>query len=384
MATNNSRGFEFAVTPPRGLTLVRGLKSRVWDDQGKEYLDGVAGHGSLILGHSHPKLTATISEQAHRLLGCPSSFGNDLRQQYQERLAGIAPPNLNRSFLCNSGTESVEAALKFARFATGRAHFVSAMRGFHGRTFGAMAATFTPTYRRDFEPGVPGFDYVPFGDLARLDEAVTHQTAGVILEVVQGEGGVHPGDDSFFRQARELCSIRGALLIIDEVQTGFGRTGKMFACEHFGTTPDLLCLAKGIAGGVPMGAVLCADHLEPPVGRHGSTFGGNPLACAAALTTLDVLEDENLVARSAALGLEFQHRLTEISSEKIVAVRGLGLMVGVQLNIKAAPVIRQMQAAGVLALPAGPRVVRFLPPLNIDHADLVKMEIALGNALKKS
>ncbi len=374
-------GHEFSVTLARGLTLVRGRGSRVWDDQGRSYLDGVAGHGSLILGHAHPRLTEAISRQAAVMTSCPVSFGNDVRQQYLAALAEVAPPGLNRAFLCNSGTESVEAALKFARFATGRPGFVSARRGFHGRTFGAMSATFNPLYRRDFTPGVPGFAHVGFGNEAELDAAVTTDTAAVILEVVQGEGGVHPGRRAYFRRVRELCTARGALLILDEVQTGFGRTGRLFACQHMEIVPDILCLAKGIAGGFPMGAVLCADHLEPPLGRHGSTFGGNPLACAAALATLRVLTEEDLPARAATEGARLHAILSAIDSDRIVAVRSQGLMIGVQLADRAAPTIQASQRAGILALPAGRRVVRFLPALNMDPTELEQLSTGLAAAL---
>jgi acetylornithine/LysW-gamma-L-lysine aminotransferase len=377
----NTSAHLFAVTPPRGLTLVRGAGARVWDDRGREYIDGVAGHGSLILGHGHPHVTAAVTAQASALIGCPVSFGNDVRERYLTRLVTAAPPGLDRAFLCNSGTEAVEAALKFARFATGRTGIVAAMRGFHGRTFGAMSATFNPAYREGFGPTVPGFAFARYDDEAALDAAVGPDTAAVILEVVQGEGGVHPARDAYLRFARELCTARGALLILDEVQTGFGRTGRLFACARAGVAPDLLCLAKGIAAGIPMGAVLCARHLPVPVGRHGSTFGGNPLACAAALATLEVLAAEDLPARADALGSAFRERLAALGAPDIVDVRGLGLMVGVQLRGKAAPVVRALQDGGVLALPAGPRVVRFLPPLNIPASDLDAIADALGAVL---
>jgi len=375
--------FEFAVTPARGLRLVRGEGAHLWDDRGRRYVDCVAGHGCASLGHAHPVWTRAVAGQAGRLASCPVSFGNETRARYLARLALAAPAGLDRAFLCNSGTEAVEAALKFARFATGRKRFVAALRGFHGRTFGAMSATFNPAYREPFEPGVPGFDFVRFGDPAALAGRLDGETAAVILEVVQGEGGVHPAPDGYLAAVRRACDEVGALLILDEVQTGFGRTGRMFACEHDGVVPDLLCTAKGMAGGFPMGAVLCAGHLEVPVGRHGSTFGGNPLACAAALATLDVIEREGLAERARILGDLFRGRLADIASPLVREVRGRGLMVGVQLAVKADPVVCDLAGEGILALKAGPKVLRFLPPLVIGWPDLAAAAAATARVLAR-
>ena len=274
----------------RPVALVKGQGARLWDAEGKEYIDCIGGHGVANVGHSHPAIVRAISEQAQRLTVCPGGFYNDQRARLLNRLVRVAPEGLERAYLCNSGTEAVEAALKFARLTTSRTNIIAAMRGFHGRTFGALSATWRKPYRQPFEPLVPGFSFVPYNKLARLIAAVDQDTAAVILEVVQGEGGVIPGDGQYLRDAAALCRDRGALLIVDEVQTGYGRTGKMFACQHHDLTPDLLCLAKGMAGGLPMGAVLIGERVgELPAKVHGSTFGGNPLACAAALATLDVL-----------------------------------------------------------------------------------------------
>jgi acetylornithine/LysW-gamma-L-lysine aminotransferase len=247
---------------------------------------------------------------------------------------------------------------------------------------GALSATWEKKYREPFEPLVPGFRHVPYNDLAALDAAVTPETAGVILEVVQGEGGVRPGTPEFLCGAERLCRERGALLILDEVQTGFGRTGTMFALEHYGLRPDLLCLAKSLAGGLPMGAVLMGERVGVlPSQVHGSTFGGNPLACAAALAAIDFLEGERLPERAAELGTWFQARLGTIASPLIREVRGLGLMVGIELKQKVTPYLQALMAQGVLALPAGLTVMRFLPPLVITQAELARAADAVEAVL---
>jgi acetylornithine/LysW-gamma-L-lysine aminotransferase len=353
------------------LVLVRGEGARLWDADGKEYIDCVGGHGVANLGHAHPALIQAITEQAQRLVVCPNGFYNDQRAQLLAELVRVAPPGLERAFLCNSGTEAVEAAFKFARLSTGRTKVIAAMRGFHGRTFGALSATWRKVYRQPFEPLVPGFEFVPYNRLERMEQALDEETAAVILEVVQGEGGVIPGDGEYLRGVRALCGERGALFIVDEVQTGFGRTGRMFACEHHDLRPDLMCVAKSIAGGLPMGAVLVGSRVgELPKKAHGSTFGGNPLACAAALATIRTIESERLPQRAAELGARLLVGLETITTPQIRQVRGLGLMVGVELREQVAPYLAALAERGVLALAAGATVMRFLPPLVIDQQDV--------------
>jgi acetylornithine/LysW-gamma-L-lysine aminotransferase len=359
------------VYPKRPLAIVSGRGARVWDADGNEYIDCVAGQGAANLGHAHPAIVAAVSEQASRLITCPEIFYNDRRAELLAVLAAAAPAGLSRAFLCNSGTEAVEAAIKFARLSTGRREIVACMRGFHGRTLGALSATWEPKYREPFEPLVPGFRHVPFDDLAALEAAMSETTAAVLLEVVQGEGGVRPGDPAFLVGAQRLCRERGALLIVDEVQTGYGRTGRLFACEHCGLEPDLMPIAKSMAGGVPMGACLIGPRVGPiEKMSHGSTFGGNPLACAAALATLQAMADEALPARAAELGAFLLERLRAIHSPLIREVRGLGLLAGIELKTKVTPILQGLQARGVLALPAGATVLRLLPPLVIEQSDL--------------
>ena len=355
----------------REVVMVRGQGARLWDENGRAYIDCAAGIGVANLGHAHPAIAAAIAQQAHTLITCPEFLYNDRRAALLARLTAVLPAGLDRVFLCNSGTEAIEAAIKFARFSTGRTEIVAAMRGFHGRTYGSLSATHKNEYREPFAPLVPGFSHVPFGNEGRLGTAVTPQTAAVILEIVQGEGGVRPGPPAYFQTARQICDETGALLIIDEVQTGFGRTGRWFACEHAGLVPDIIALGKAIAGGLPMGAAAIGPRVaQLPANVHGSTFGGNPLACAAALATLQAIADENLVSRAAELGSYLRQRLQQINSPLIREVRGLGLMVGVELKVHAMPIVLGMMARGVLALTAGPTVIRLLPPLVIGKEEL--------------
>jgi acetylornithine/LysW-gamma-L-lysine aminotransferase len=365
--------------PKQPLVLVRGEGARLWDADGQEYIDCVGGHGVANVGHANPAVIQAVTEQIQRLTICPNGFYNAQRAQLLAKLARIASPGLERAFLCNSGTEAVEAALKFARISTGRTKVVAAMRGFHGRTFGALSATWRQQYRQPFEPLVPGFAFVPYNRLERMQQAVDGETAAVILEVVQGEGGVNLGDGEYLRGVQALCQERGALFIVDEVQTGFGRTGRVFASQHHGLRPDLMCVAKSIAGGLPMGAVLIGPRVgDLPKKVHGSTFGGNPLACAAALATIRYIEAEGLPQRAAELGARLIDGLKAIPSPLVREVRGLGLMVGVELKGKAAPYLTALAEGGVLALSAGATVMRFLPPLVIsaEELDIVVQQVA--------
>jgi len=358
----------------RPIAIVRGQGATVWDSDGREYIDCVAGHGTANIGHAHPKLVRAVQRQAEALIACPESFPNDKRALLQAALARITPESLSRVFLCNSGTEAVEGAMKFARLLSGRRGIVAAKGGFHGRTLGALSATWRKQYRQPFEPLVPEVTHVPYNDLEALESRVDDNTAAVLLEVVQGEGGVVVGDGELLQGAQELCQERGALLILDEIQTGFGRTGRMFACERYGLEPDLMCVAKSIAGGLPMGAVLIHDRWGMLPGRvHGSTFGGNPLSCAAALATIEVLEEEQLAKRAEELGSWFREQLDALKSPLVREVRGLGLLVGMQLRKRAGSYVAALMGQGVLALTAGPTVLRFLPPLVVSQEQLAQV-----------
>jgi acetylornithine/LysW-gamma-L-lysine aminotransferase len=369
----------------RDVAIVRGEGALLWDDTGRQYIDCVGGHGVVNVGHCNPAVVDAICRQAKTLITCSEIFYNDVRAQLSERLVSIAPPGLDRVFLCNSGTEAVEAALKFARISTGRTEMVSTVRGFHGRTLGALSATWEPDYREPFQPLIPGFTHVPYNRLDPLRAAVSDKTAAVIVEVVQGEGGVNPGSAEYLAGVQQICQETGALLIVDEVQTGFGRTGKMFACEHFGVQPDIMPIAKSIAGGVPMGAVLLGPrvvNIKP--GVHGSTFGGNPLSCAAALAAIDFMVANDLPGQSARKGAWALERLGRIQGRDFRAVRGMGLMIGIELRQRVTPYLRALMAEGLLALPAGKTVLRLLPPLVITDdelasaCDIVERVLAAG------
>jgi acetylornithine and succinylornithine aminotransferases len=352
------------------LVIVRGLGASLFDADGVEYLDCASGHGVANLGHAHPKVAEAIYNQASTLITLFETFLNDKRAELMKKITSLVD-GLDRVFLCNSGTESVEAAFKFARLSTGRKNIVAAMRAFHGRTYGSLSATFNKKYREGFEPLVPGFSHVPYNNIEALDKAVNEETAAVILEVVQGEGGVYPISPEYIQAARRICDERGALLIMDEIQSAFGRTGKMFAIQHFGVIPDLLTCAKSLAGGVPMGAVLIGrrvKNLTP--GVHGSTFGGNPLACAAAIAALGVIEEEDLPRQALVKGAYLMDKLKQIESPAIREVRGMGLMIGIEMKQKVAPYIKALQENKIIALNAGMTVLRLLPPLVISYQQI--------------
>jgi acetylornithine/LysW-gamma-L-lysine aminotransferase len=363
------------------LVIVRGQGASLFDADGVEYLDCSSGHGVANLGHANPKVAEALYKQASTLITLFETFPNDTRAGLMKKITSLVG-GLDRVFLCNSGTESVEAAFKFARISTGRKNIVAAMRAFHGRTYGSLSATFNKKYREGFEPLVPGFSHVAYNNIEALEKAVNEETAAVILEVIQGEGGVYPATLEYIQAVRRICDESGALLIVDEIQSGFGRTGVMFAIEHFGVTPDLLCCAKSLAGGVPMGAVLIGRNVKNLTpGVHGSTFGGNPLACAAAIAALSVIEEEDLPRQALVKGAYLRDKLRRIESPVIREVRGLGLMVGVELKEKAAPYIKELQEKRIIVLNAGMTVIRLLPPLVISYQQIDHLVEVLAEVL---
>ncbi len=354
----------------RDAVIVRGEGAVVYDSDGRDYIDCAAGISVANAGHCHPHIVAAMQRQAANLTVVANTLYNDQRAELLRRLINVAPDGLERAYLCNSGSEAIEAALKFARLATGRTDFVTAMRGFHGRTMGAVSATFTKKYRDPFAPLIPGFSYVPLNKIDKLDATITDKTAAVLLELIQGEGGVNIAERQYIEAARKLCDERGALLIIDEIQTGLCRTGRFFACEHYDLQPDMITVAKALASGIPIGATLLSDKIRVDPGLHGTTFGGNPMACAAAIATLEVMQNENLAASAAADGDYFEQQLTAKPLPQVRQLRRRGLMIGIELKGKVQPVLEQLMARGVIALPAGATVLRLLPPLIITRAQL--------------
>ncbi|MHA1699115.1 MAG: aspartate aminotransferase family protein [Promethearchaeota archaeon] len=354
------------------IPIVKGEGAVLFDADGNKYIDCVGGHGVSILGHSHPKLIKALIEHLKdsRPLTC-GHFYDENRAKLFQTLAERTPQKLNRIFLSNSGTEAVEAALKFAmkyKKSIKNKEIIAMKRGFHGRTLGALSCTFNPRYRRDYVL-IPGVHHASFNNIDSVSELINDNTVAIITELIQGEGGVYPADNEFPKQLRELCDDKQIALIFDEVQTGFGRTGKLFAFEHWNVTPDILCLAKGIAGGIPMGATITTNEIMESVepGAHGNTFGGNPLASRAALETIKIIDDERLVNNSAEVGEYLFNKLKDIATgyRIIKEIRGIGLMIGIQFKIKVSEIISKLMEKGVLALTAGITVLRLLPPLVI-------------------
>jgi LysW-gamma-L-lysine/LysW-L-ornithine aminotransferase len=369
-ATGPSAPREFGASSSPRLTLVRGRGARLWDETGRSYVDLGATHGVGNLGECPPEVVRAIEAQAKELVYLGSGYANPVRTAFIDRLLSLLPARFGSVFLSNSGAEAVEAALKIARSATGRTKVVAALRGFHGRTMGALSATARRELKEPFEPLVPGFVHVPFNDVAALEAAVDETTALVLLEPVQGEGGVHVASSEYLRAARSTTERMGALLAFDEVQTGLGRTGRLFAFERWGIVPDLLLLAKSLAGGLPVGATVVASEVVPRFrGTHHSTFGGSPLVCAAGRAALEVFVRERLPERAERLGTLGLERLGTLPREKVREVRGLGLMIGVEFREKVAPHLAALESRGFLAISAGSTVMRLLPPLVIPEEE---------------
>src|SRR4051812_13383960 len=368
----------------RPAVIVRGEGAVLYDEDGRAFIDCVGGQGMASLRHGNVAAADAISAQARTLASCTELFYNDRRAELYDVLAEILPAELDRFFLCNSGAEAVEGALKFARMATKRPRVVATMRGFHGKTMGALAATWGPEYREALggDALFPGSAHVPFNKTEALDGAITTETAAFIVELVQGEGGVRPATREFIAEAARLCRERGALLVIDEVQTGFCRTGTMFALEQYGVVPDMLCLAKAIAGGLPMGAIAFSRAVgELPKRSHSTTFGGNPLACAAAIAAIAEMGRMDLARAARERGAQLMAGLRSIKSPKVREVRGLGLIVGIELKENSGPTIKALQDEGVLTLGAGPTVVRYLPPLVITAEQMDRVIAATRTVL---
>ncbi|SMH71547.1 aspartate aminotransferase family protein [Candidatus Nitrosotalea okcheonensis] len=369
------------------VTIERGLGAHVWDASGKEYLDCMGGYGVALVGHCNPRVVKAIKNQLDKIITVHSSLYNKTREEFLEKLIKIAPKNLSQVYLNNSGTEAVEAAIKFARKFTGKKKMVAMNGSYHGKSLGALSVTFNQKYRKAFEPLVDSVSFSSFGDIEALRNTVDSDTAMVIMEPIQGESGINVAPDGFLQQVRKLCDEKGIVLVFDEIQAGLGRTGKMWASQHWDTVPDIMCLAKGIAGGVPMGATLVRPDILASInkGEQSSTFGGNPLSCAAGIGAIDALVEDKLVENADKNGRIFREGLERLKEKhKIIReIRGKGLMIGVEMKFEVKDILFDGIANNLLLLYSGKNILRLLPPLVISESDVNKALETLDVILTK-
>ena len=358
------------------IEIFKGKDFTVWDKSGKEYLDFMGGYGVAIVGHCNPSVVKAINEQASKLMICHSSMYNEARAIFLRKILDVVPSQMGRVYMSNSGAEAVECALKVAKKYTGRKNIVAMTGSYHGKTFGALSATWNPKYRSSFEPLLPGFSFVPYSDSSELEKSVTEETGAVIIEPIQGESGVLMPPEGYLREVRHICDDKGALLIFDEIQSGLGRSGRFWASEHSGVIPDIMCIAKGIAGGIPMGVTVARDDIMTSfkLGDHTSTNGGNPLACAAATATLDFIVEKDLVNNAAKMGKLLSSGFSDMGKEHRIIrdSRGQGLMLALELRFEVKPLLMDALKKGLLLLYSGRNILRFLPPLTIGLAQVTR------------
>ena len=358
------------------VTIEKGQGSHVWDINNKEYIDCMGGYGVALVGHRNERVVNAIKAQIGRILTVHSSFYNKTREEFLENLIKVAPKGLSQVHLNNSGAESVEAAIKFARKFSGKKGMVAMKGSYHGKSMGALSLTFNPKYRESFQPLVEKVSFSSYGNIDELRATVDKDTAFVILEPIQGESGIHVPPDGFLQDVRKLCDENKILLIFDEIQSGLGRTGSMWASNHWETVPDIMCVAKGIAGGVPMGVTLVRPDILSVMkkGEHSSTFGGNPLSCATGTATIQALTQDGLIENAKNMGQKFRQGLEELKSKHqiIREVRGKGLMIGVELKFEVKDILMEGIKNGLLLLYSGRNILRFLPPLVISEEDITK------------
>ena len=371
----------------KNVVITRGKGATVWDVNGKEYVDCTGSYGVALLGHSHPKIVEAICKQAEKLISCHAGYYNDKRAEFLQKLTSITPKGLDKAFLSNSGAESVECAIKLARKYSGKPEIIAVMGAFHGKTMGALSATWDKKYREPFQPLVPEIKHIPPDNLEKAREAISEKTAAILVEPIRGEGGIRVPPDGYLKGLRELCDEKNILLIFDEVQTGFGRTGKLFGFEHWGVVPDVMCLAKPLAGGLPLGATVARLDVMSSlkVGEHSTTYSGNPLVCAAGCAAIDVLLEEKLPERAATIGAYFKSGLEKLQSKHRIVkeVRGLGLMLGMEMKFEVHNIQLKTMEKGVLVLDAGRNVVRFLPPLVISKEQIDKALSVLDSVIEE-
>lgn len=373
------------------VNIAKGKGTKVWDTAGKEYIDCMGGYGVALVGHCNDRVVNALKKQADILITAHMSTYNDTRLRFMEKIASVAPPSLNKIFFANSGAESVEAALKFARKYSGRHGVIAMNGGYHGKTFGALSVTYSEKYRKSFMPLLDGVKFVPYSDPSLLEAVIDDTIGSVILEPIQGETGIIVPPDDFLPKIREICDRRNLVLIFDEIQSGLGRTGKMWAGQNWNTTPDIMCLAKGIAGGIPMGLVLAKPEIMDAMklGEHSSTFGGSPIACAAGTATIEALTDDKLIENASKMGVHFKEGLARLQEKhKIVRqVRGIGMMLGVELRFDVKEVLFDGIRHGLLILYSGRNILRLLPPLVMDETTVSRVvdiiDIILTNEEKR-
>jgi LysW-gamma-L-lysine/LysW-L-ornithine aminotransferase len=373
------------------VNIAKGKGTRVWDTAGKEYIDCMGGYGVALIGHCNDRVVNALKRQAEILITAHMSTYNDTRLRFMEKITSVAPSSLSKIFFANSGAESVEAALKFARKYSGR-HGVIAMNGaYHGKTFGALSVTYSEKYRKPFMPLLDGVKFVPYSDPSMLEQAIDDTIGSVIIEPIQGETGIIVPPDDLLPKIREICNRRKVVLIFDEIQSGLGRTGKMWAGQNWNTTPDIMCLAKGIAGGIPMGLVLAKQEIMDAMklGEHSSTFGGSPIACAAGIATMEALIDDKLIENAEKMGVQFKEGLNRLKEKhKIIRqVRGIGMMLGVELRFDVKDILFDGIRHGLLILYSGRNILRLLPPLVMDEMTVSRVvdiiDIVLTNEEKR-
>lgn len=369
------------------VTVEKGVGAHVWDIDGKEYIDCMGGYGVAIVGHQNKRVVKAIKDQVDKIITVHSSLYNKTREEFLKTLINLAPKGLTQVHLNNSGAEAIEAAIKFARKFTGKKGMVAMKGSYHGKSLGALSLTFNPKYKKAFEPLVEKVSFASFGDIESLRSTIDEDTAFVILEPIQGESGINVAPDGFLQEVRKVCDEKGVLLIFDEIQAGLGRTGRLWACDHWNTAPDILCLAKGIAGGVPMGATLVRPDILASMskGEHSSTFGGNPLSCAAGIATLQALTQDGLIENSEKMGKLFRDGLEKLKEKHTIIreIRGKGLMIGVELKFEVKDILMNLMKEGVLMLYSGRNILRILPPLVITKEDITKVLETLDVVLTK-
>jgi LysW-gamma-L-lysine/LysW-L-ornithine aminotransferase len=369
------------------INISKGKGAIVWDVSGNEYIDCMGGYGVALIGHCNDRVVNAIKNQSEKLITCHMSIYNNVRLEFLEKMSKISPKKLSKIFFSNSGAESTEAALKFSRKFTGKSGIIAMSGGYHGKTFGALSVTHNEKYRKSFQPLLEGVKFVPYSNPSKMEESLDDSIGTVIIEPIQGETGIIVPSDGVLQQIRKICDQNNLVLIFDEIQTGLGRTGRMWAGEHWSTTPDIMCLAKGIAGGLPMGLTLCKPEIldAMKVGEHSSTFAGNPLSCSAGIATIESIIEENLVENAAKVGNIFKNGLFQLKeNHRIVRdVRGLGLMLALELRFDIKDILFDGIKEGLLMLYSGRNIIRLLPPLVLDEGKVAKTLSIMDKLLTK-